>query len=106
MTPVFDPFAPLFTRAGGFTAPADVIVGESDLLLTMDLPGLTADDLARGLDGAHGPRPRRADGDHRPDGDDRRARATAGLEDRSARAAAPARRTLTAVAGLECPAPC
>jgi len=45
MTLVFDPFAPLFTRAGGFTAPADVIVGESDLLLTMDLPGLTADDL-------------------------------------------------------------
>src|SRR3954469_8475682 len=45
MTLVFDPFAPLFTRAGAFAVPADVIVGENDLLLTMDLPGLTADDL-------------------------------------------------------------
>jgi HSP20 family protein len=45
MTLVFDPFAPLFTRSSAFTAPADVIVGEGDLLLTMDLPGLTADDL-------------------------------------------------------------
>jgi len=94
MTLVFDPFAPLFTRSSAFATPADVIVGEKDVLLTMDLPGLTADDLARGFDGAHGPRPRRADGDHRPDGDGR------------ARATAPARRTLTAVAGLECPAPC
>ena len=45
MTLVFDPFAPLFTRAGAVKPPADVIVGESDLLLTMDLPGLTANDL-------------------------------------------------------------
>jgi HSP20 family protein len=45
MTLVFDPFAPLFTRGSAFPAPADVIVGEGDLLLTMDLPGLTAEDL-------------------------------------------------------------
>jgi HSP20 family protein len=45
MTLVFDPFAPLFTRSSAFAAPADVIVGEHDLVLTMDLPGLTADDL-------------------------------------------------------------
>src|SRR4051812_38192259 len=48
MTLVFDPFAPLFPRLNGtaaFTAPADVTVGESDLMLTMDLPGLTAEDL-------------------------------------------------------------
>ena len=48
MTLVFDPFAPLFPRVSGaaaFTAPADVTVGESDLVLTMDLPGLTAEDL-------------------------------------------------------------
>src|SRR3954471_24304291 len=45
MTLVFDPFTPLFARAGAFAAPADVIVGENDLLLTMDLPGMTADDL-------------------------------------------------------------
>jgi HSP20 family protein len=48
MTLVFDPFTPLFPGLNGaaaFTAPADVIVGESDLMLTMDLPGLTAEDL-------------------------------------------------------------
>jgi HSP20 family protein len=45
MTLVFDPFTPLFTRSSAFPAPADVIVGESDLVLTMDLPGLTADEL-------------------------------------------------------------
>ena len=45
MTLVFDPFPPLFTRSSAFVAPADVIVGEKDVLLTMDLPGLTADDL-------------------------------------------------------------
>jgi HSP20 family protein len=48
MTLVFDPFTPLFPRLNGtaaFTAPADVTVGESDLVLTMDLPGLTAEDL-------------------------------------------------------------
>jgi HSP20 family protein len=48
MTLVFDPFTPLFARthATAFTAPADVTVGENDLVLTMDLPGLTAEDLA------------------------------------------------------------
>ena len=48
MTLVFDPFTPLFPRLSGtaaFTAPADVTVGETDLVLTMDLPGLTAEDL-------------------------------------------------------------
>ena len=47
MTLVFDPFTPLFARthATAFTAPADVTVGENDLVLTMDLPGLTAEDL-------------------------------------------------------------
>ncbi len=48
---VFDPFAPLeqlIPRAGaraGFFPAADVTVGEGDMLLTIDLPGLTADDL-------------------------------------------------------------
>ena len=48
MTLVFDPFTPLFARTHGnaFTAPADVTVGDTDLVLTMDLPGLTAEDLA------------------------------------------------------------
>ena len=48
MTLVFDPFTPLFARthATAFTAPADVTVGENDLVLTMDLPGITAEDLA------------------------------------------------------------
>jgi HSP20 family protein len=45
----FDPFAPLFTRpferAGAFLPPADVTVGEKDLVLTLDLPGLTTDDV-------------------------------------------------------------
>ena len=48
MTLLFDPFTPLFPqlgRAATFAAPADVLVGESDLVLTMDLPGLTAEDL-------------------------------------------------------------
>jgi HSP20 family protein len=48
MTMVLDPFSPLFpthANGAGFTAPADVTVGESDLVLTMDLPGLTAEDL-------------------------------------------------------------
>jgi HSP20 family protein len=47
MTLMFDPFSPLLANhaRGGFVAPADVTVGESDLVLTMDLPGLTADDL-------------------------------------------------------------
>jgi len=48
MTFLFDPFAPLFPQLShgtAFSAPADVLVGENDLVLTMDLPGLTADDL-------------------------------------------------------------
>jgi HSP20 family protein len=46
MTLMLDPFAPLFPARGtGFTAPADVTVGESDLVLTMDLPGLKTEDL-------------------------------------------------------------
>jgi len=42
-----DPFA-LFTapvNRAAFLPPADVTVSESDMVLTMDLPGLTADDL-------------------------------------------------------------
>jgi HSP20 family protein len=42
---LFDPFAPLSPRAGAFLAPVDVTVGEREVLLTFDLPGLTADDL-------------------------------------------------------------
>ena len=46
---LFDPFAPLITRpfdrSGSFLPPADVTVGESDLVLTLDLPGLTRDDI-------------------------------------------------------------
>ncbi len=46
---LFDPFAPLFTRpfehSGAFLPAADVTVGENDLVLTLDLPGLTADDI-------------------------------------------------------------
>src|SRR3712207_3033533 len=43
-----DPFTPLLsqlTRAA-FMPPADVTVGEGDLQLTMDLPGLTPDDVS------------------------------------------------------------
>jgi HSP20 family protein len=42
---LFDPFAPLFPRTGAFLAPLDVTVGERDVVLTFDLPGLKADDL-------------------------------------------------------------
>ena len=46
---LFDPFAPLLTRpfesSGGFLPPADVTVSDHDVVLTMDLPGLTTDDL-------------------------------------------------------------
>ena len=44
-----DPFAPFFTqvpRAATFLPPADVTVSEGDLVLTLDLPGLTADDVS------------------------------------------------------------
>ncbi len=47
---LFDPFAPFdsyVSRAGraAFLPHADVSVGEHDMVLTMDLPGLTAEDL-------------------------------------------------------------
>ena len=42
---LFDPFAPLSPRAGAFLAPVDVRVGEREVLLTFDTPGLTADDI-------------------------------------------------------------
>lgn len=43
-----DPFAPLlaqFTRQAGFLPAGDLSVSESDLVLTLDLPGLTPDDV-------------------------------------------------------------
>ncbi len=48
---MFDPFAVFDSMPvrpagrGGFLPPADIAVGEHDTVLTMDLPGLTADDL-------------------------------------------------------------
>lgn len=47
---LFDPFAPFdqlarTTARAGFAPAADVTVSETDTLLTMDLPGLTADNL-------------------------------------------------------------
>src|ERR671914_161503 len=42
---LFDPFAPLLPRTGAFMAPVDVRVGERDVVLTFDLPGLEADDI-------------------------------------------------------------
>jgi HSP20 family protein len=44
-----DPFAPFFStlsRHAAFVPAADVTVSEGDLVLTLDLPGLTADDLS------------------------------------------------------------
>lgn len=44
-----DPFAPIFTqvpRTATFLPPADVTVSEGDLVLTLDLPGLAADDVS------------------------------------------------------------
>lgn len=43
-----DAFAPLFvqSRRAAFVPAADLTVSESDLVLTLDLPGLTAEDLA------------------------------------------------------------
>ena len=44
-----DPFAPLltqFTRQAGFLPAGDLSVSDSDLVLTLDLPGLTPDDIA------------------------------------------------------------
>jgi HSP20 family protein len=43
-----DPFTPFLTqlaRDAAFLPAADVTVGENDLVLTMDLPGLSAEDL-------------------------------------------------------------
>ena len=42
---LFDPFVPLLPRTGAFMAPVDVRVGERDVVLTFDLPGLKADDI-------------------------------------------------------------
>ena len=42
---LFDPFAPLHPRTGAFLAPVDVAVGEKEVVLTFDLPGLTQEDL-------------------------------------------------------------
>jgi HSP20 family protein len=44
-----DPFAPFFAqvpRTATFLPPADVTVSDGDLVLTLDLPGLTADDIS------------------------------------------------------------
>jgi HSP20 family protein len=44
-----DPLAPLFAqvpRTAAFLPPADVTVSDGDLVLTLDLPGLTADDVS------------------------------------------------------------
>jgi HSP20 family protein len=43
-----DPFTPMFSafgRPGAFLPAADVTVSEGDVVLTMDLPGLTPEDL-------------------------------------------------------------
>jgi HSP20 family protein len=42
---LFDPFAPLLPRAGAFLAPVDVTVGERNVVMTFDLPGLNVDDV-------------------------------------------------------------
>jgi HSP20 family protein len=45
----FDPFEPLvgqFARTPAFMPATDVAVGDGDLVLTMDVPGLTHDDLS------------------------------------------------------------
>jgi len=39
------PLLTQFTRTAGFLPAADLAVSESDLVLTLDLPGLTAEDL-------------------------------------------------------------
>jgi HSP20 family protein len=44
-----DPFVPLLTqltRGAAFVPAADVTVSEGDMVLALDLPGLTADDLS------------------------------------------------------------
>src|SRR5919108_719148 len=48
----FDPFAPLSTLVGpplrtvAFVPPVDVAVSDSDVVLTMDVPGLTSEDIS------------------------------------------------------------
>ena len=42
---VFDPFLTRPLGQTGFVPAADIVVGENDLVLTLDVPGLTADDL-------------------------------------------------------------
>jgi len=47
---LFDPFVPMTSmlqgsRRVGFLPAADVVVSENDIVLTLDVPGLTADDL-------------------------------------------------------------
>jgi HSP20 family protein len=48
----FDPFAPLSTLVGpplrtvAFVPPVDVAVSDSDVVVTLDLPGLTSDDVS------------------------------------------------------------
>jgi HSP20 family protein len=48
----FDPFAPLSTlvrsplRTLAFVPPADVAVSDSDIVVTMDLPGLTSENIS------------------------------------------------------------
>jgi HSP20 family protein len=48
----FDPFAPLSTLVGpplrtvAFVPPVDVSVSDSDVVLTMDVPGLTSEDIS------------------------------------------------------------
>ena len=47
---LFDPFVPFHSMLQtasrvGFVPPADVTVSENDMVLTLDLPGLTADQL-------------------------------------------------------------
>jgi HSP20 family protein len=44
-----DPFTPLFSQLGrtaAFLPPVDVRVSESDVVITMDVPGLTVEDLS------------------------------------------------------------
>lgn len=50
-----DPFSPLLaqaTRSAAFVPAADLTVGERDVVLTLDLPGLTADDLSIEVQGS------------------------------------------------------
>jgi HSP20 family protein len=41
----FDPFAPLLTRTGAFLAPVDVTVGDHDVVMSFDLPGVKSEQL-------------------------------------------------------------